>query len=378
MKIIISGAGIGGLTAGIALQQAGHDIEIYERETELRAVGAGLTLWANAIHALDKIGVGDAIREYGAMSGDGGIHSMTGQGIMVTDTQSIEQQVGTPNIVIHRADLQSILLGNFDGVIHYAKSLSAYQQNSDNVCVQFSDGTQAGCDVLIAADGIHSAIRQQMFPESKPIYAGYTAYRGIVDCDHARVGSMWGESWGYGNRFGIIPLPYDRIYWFATANTPEHQYTPLGIRQQTLLEMFGKWHNPIADLIRNTPEDKILQHGIYAIEPLKSWQDGRVILMGDAAHAMTPNLGQGACQAIEDAVALGQIFQQTTDVNVALSQYQQERLPRANMILKQSQMIGTIGQVENRLLANLRNVAFRYMPKSMREGNLMDVISYRV
>lgn len=378
MKIIIGGAGIGGLTAGIALQQAGHDIVIYEREAELRAVGAGLTLWANAIHALDKIGVGDAIQAYGAMSGDGGIHSMTGQGIMVTDTQSIEQQVGTPNIVIHRADLQSILLDNFDGVIHYAKSLSEYQQSNDQVCVQFSDGTQAGCDVLIAADGIHSAIRQQMFHESKPIYAGYTAYRSIVDFDHARVGSMWGESWGYGNRFGVTPLPNDRIYWFATANTPEHQITPLGIRQQTLLEIFCNWHDPIADLIRNTPEDKILQHGIYVIEPLKSWREGRVILMGDAAHAMTPNLGQGACQAIEDAVVLGQVFQHTTDVNAALSQYQQERLSRANTILKQSQMIGTIGQIENRLLANLRNMAFRYMPESMRERNLMNVISYQV
>jgi FAD-dependent urate hydroxylase len=378
MKAIIIGAGIGGLTTGIALQQVGIDVEIYERVSETKAVGAGLTLWANAIHALDAIGVGDAIRELSVKTEAGGIHSMTGDNIMATDITTLEKHVGIPNIVVHRAELQSVLHDNFNGSIHYTKQLKHYQQSADKVCAYFEDGTQAEGDILIACDGIHSPIRQQMFPDSKPIYAGYTAYRGIVDFDHARVGDMWGESWGYGNRFGFTPLNNNRIYWFATANTPECKSALTSSHKQTLLNMFKGWHNPIEELIIETPDDTILNNGIYEIAPLKSWQDGRVILLGDSAHAMTPNLGQGACQAIEDAVILGQLFCETSDIETVLSHYQQRRIPRSNSILKQSQQMGKMGQLENRLLCNLRNTTFKFIPNSIRIKTLVNMIGYQV
>ena len=378
MKAIIIGAGIGGLTTGIALQQVGVEVEIYERVPEMKAVGAGLTLWANAIYALDKIKVGNAIRDLAVLAQSGGIRSMTGDNVMVTDIATLENKVSKPTIVVHRADLQEVLEETFKGSIHYAKQLKCYQQHGDKVCAYFEDGTEAESDILIACDGIHSVVRQQMFPKSKPIYAGYTAYRGIVDFDHTRIGNMWGESWGYGNRFGITPLNQNRIYWFATANTNEHVSASLESHKQVLLNIFKDWHHPITDLIAETPDDAILNNDIYEIAPLKTWQEGRVILLGDAAHAMTPNLGQGACQAIEDAVTLGQIFGETSDIETALARYQERRISRANNILKQSQLMGKVGQVENHLLCNLRNTAFKLLPNSIRMKALVDVIGYQV
>jgi len=378
MKAIIIGAGIGGLTTGIALEQAGIDVEIYERVPEMKAVGAGLTLWANAIYALDKIRVGNAIRDFGVVAKAGGIHSMTGDNVMVTDTATLEHQVRIPTIVIHRAELQAVLEEAFNDVVHYAKQLRCYQQHGDKVCAYFEDGTQTEGDILIACDGIHSVVRQQMFPESKPIYSGYTAFRGVVDFDHEQIANMWGESWGYGNRFGITPLNQNRVYWFATANAPEHHFASVKFRQQALLQMFNGWHHPIQDLIAETPDDAILQNDIYEIARLATWQAGHVILLGDAAHAMTPNLGQGACQAIEDAVTLGQIFGETSDIDTALARYQERRIPRANNILKQSQLMGKVGQIENHLLCHLRNTAFKYLPNSIRMKTLIGVIGYQV
>lgn len=378
MKAIIIGAGIGGLTAGIALRQAGIEVDIYEREAELKIAGAGIALWANAVYALEKIGVGNDLTESSMAAQVAGLRNRKGEGLTVSDIEALKQIANKPTIVIHRAELQNILLDKFDGTVHYAKRMKSYYQVHNTVHASFEDGDQTEGDVLIACDGIHSAIRHQMFPQSKPIYAGYTVYRGVTEFDHEQIGDMWGEAWGYGMRFGVLPLRDNRVYWYATANAEIDKTVPMGIRQQTLLKLFTGWYHPVEKLLKATPEDKILQHDCYDIAPLQNWCDGRVILLGDAAHAMTPNMGQGACQAIEDAVVLGQLFDGKQDIDDILTAYQELRLPRANQILKQSQTIGKVGQLENPLLCNLRNMAMKLTPSSVQMNNLASVISYRV
>lgn len=377
MKVIIIGAGIGGLTAGIALSNQGIEVTIYERESQLAPVGAGLTLWNNALNALDKIGLGDAVREYGVSGSESGIHNQLGHDIVAMSNDSIEQHP-INYVVIHRAKLQLLLLNAFSGEINYSKQLSRYQQVEDAVRVHFADGSQDTGDILIGCDGIHSVVRQQMFPESNPIYAGYVAYRGVVDFEHEQVGKMWGESWGYGHRFGITPLQNNQIYWFATANQKDVKFVQNNNHKVVLQDIFADWHQPIPELIEATPPDRILRHAIYAINPLKSWRDNRVILLGDAAHAMTPNLGQGACQAIEDGVVLDKLFGAYDDYEKILQCYEDVRIPRANAILRQSQQVGMIGQIDNRVLCQLRNLAFRWTPPSIRMKTLNNIINFQI
>jgi len=378
MKAIIIGAGIGGLTTGIALQQIGVDVDIYEREHQLKKVGAGLALWANALNALEQLGIGDTVHRRGMATHVAGIRSNTGDALMVGDIKQLKNITDKPTVVIHRAELQDILLGAFEGDIHYAKQLSGYKQSDKCISVTFADGTSAQADILIGCDGIHSAVRTQMFPDAKPVYAGYTAYRGIIEFDHTQVESMWGEGWGFGKRFGILPVNQHQVYWYATLNADEGYVVPLENRQQLLLQQFEGWYTPVEDLLKATLPTSILQHDAYDIAPLQSWSDGRVILSGDAAHAMTPNLGQGACQAIEDAVVLSKSIQQTDSIENAIALFEARRIPRANAILKQSRTIGRMGQLSNPVSGHLRNMAFRLTPAFIRNKQLANVIGYQV
>ncbi|HRF94603.1 MAG TPA: FAD-dependent monooxygenase, partial [Aggregatilineales bacterium] len=168
---IIIGGGIGGLSAAIALEQAGIQVAVYERATELKPVGAGISLWANAIKALDQLGVGKQLRELGITEGSGGFHIPSGKTLLVSDIQAMQKRFGAPTIVIHRADLINILQEQVKGQIHLNKTFSGYQEHEQGITAQFADGTNAEADMLICADGIHSVLRKSWFPQSLPVYS---------------------------------------------------------------------------------------------------------------------------------------------------------------------------------------------------------------
>ena len=290
MKAIIIGAGIGGLSTAIALEKEGICAEIYEKSSEIKAVGAGLSLWKNALIVLDALGIGQAVRK-GAVSGhDGAIRSASGE--ILTSMQQVDESV-VMTAVVHRADLHRLLEDATQSPIHTGKAFIRYEKNENGIRAHFDDGTMAEGDVLIAADGIHSPIRKQMFPGSEPIYAGYTAFRAVIPFEHSGLNGLWGESWGRGLRFGITMLSDNRVYWFCTDNAPAGQFYEASARKQHLQSLYAGWHQPVEVLIAETPASDILHHDVYDIAALAGWQDGHVILSGDAAHAMTPNLGQG-------------------------------------------------------------------------------------
>jgi 2-polyprenyl-6-methoxyphenol hydroxylase-like FAD-dependent oxidoreductase len=227
-------------------------------------------------------------------------------------------------------------------------------QDESGVTVTSADGEEFRADLVIAADGIHSAVRSALHPDHPgPRYSGYTAYRGVSAVEIADGG---GETWGSGLRFGHVPLLDARIYWYATANQPRDKQAGPGGAHGDVTNLFGDWHDPIPAILAATPKEAVLHNDILDLPlPLVPFVSGRVALLGDAAHAMTPNLGQGACAAIEDAGALSRHLHEAPDLATALSRYDAERRPATAKLIRRSRLIGSFGQVENRLVRGLRD-----------------------
>jgi 2-polyprenyl-6-methoxyphenol hydroxylase-like FAD-dependent oxidoreductase len=360
MKAIIIGAGIGGLSTAVGLQQQGIEVHIYEQATAPRMTGAGLTLWANALRAYDRLGIelDDLLVPF-----QGVIRRADGTVLSQIDADAMRDRFGKTAAAIHRTDLMQRLLDNLDAKtsLHYGKSLVRYSHHDDSIRAHFDDKMPVTGDLLIGCDGIHSAVRGQMHPTAQPVYRGYPAWRAIVNFDHENV--PWGETWGRGARFGIVPLSDNRIYWFATANRPAQ--TPPANHRTELERLFADWHYPIPQLIAATPDDALLYNDIADLDPLPTWIDGRAVLLGDAAHAMTPNMGQGACQAIEDAAALAAALSACHSLDDALRAYEDQRLSHTAHIVRQSRRIGRVGQFDQWLLVTLRNRLMQLIPSAI-------------
>jgi 2-polyprenyl-6-methoxyphenol hydroxylase-like FAD-dependent oxidoreductase len=387
-KVMVAGAGIGGLSAAIALRRAGFEVSVFERATELREVGAGLLLAANAQKALRKLGLADAVASLGTPASAGEIRSWRGEVLASIPANELEKKVGALSAAVHRADLQTLLVREVgEGPLRLGAEVEAFEQDTSSVRVLLAGGHEERTDILVGADGLRSKTRAALFGSEKPRYAGYTAWRAVVElAERDEEFLPWGtgfEAWGRGARFGCAHIGKGRVYWFATANAPESAKdgTPGSptAPKATLLRFFGSWHPPIGEIIEATEEDAILRTDIYDRDPLGGrWGEGRVTLLGDAAHPMTPNLGQGACQAIEDAVVLARCLHEEGATAVALRRYEQLRSARTTKIMRRSRRIGQIGQVESPLLCRLRDRVLAMTPPKVQLRQLEEVVGYEV
>ncbi len=366
-RVIIAGGGIGGLVTAIALQREGIAVSVFERADELVEVGAGLTLWANAITSLRHIGLGELLESVGKRALRSRILSWRGDMLGEAPLEALTRQFGTPLIAVHRADLQAALLATLGpGGVRTGAACTGFEPNGDQARLRLANGEEVAGDLLIGADGLRSTIRAQMFGAAPPRYAGYTAWRGIAHITPRQWDdALVTESWGAGRRFGLVPLSNGRMYWFATLNAPEGVRDKPGEAKPALLDLFAGWHEPIAAVIAATDEAAILRNDIYDRPPLTSWSRGRVALLGDAAHPMTPNMGQGACQAIEDAVVLAERLSADDSVTAALQAYEARRLTRANAIAQQSLRLGQVAQWQSRWATLARDTLFRLTPPSL-------------
>lgn len=375
--IIVVGAGIGGLCSAIALRKAGFQVSIYEQAPEFARVGAGLTLWANAVKALRKLKVEETLSR--SRITDAEIRSWKGDLLHHSSMESLEKKLGAPGLAIHRADLHRILLASLPAnIVQVGKSLVGFEQSSQNVIAYFSDGSTDLADLLIGADGIYSAVRRQAFPSVQLRYAGYAAWRGVVSVRAGVHFDRTSESWGNGARFGIVPIGSKKIYWFATANLPAHRKPSPAERKSELLRRFRGWHAPVEALIKETEPEDILYNDILDFDPLPHWSTGKVTLLGDAVHPTTPNMGQGAGQAIESAVILANCLAEENELQAALTRYETIRRPRTAWITSQSRRLGQVGQIDNPILCNLRNLAVRLAPPSILERTLIQAADYEV
>ena len=374
--IIIIGGGIAGLCAAIALRQGGHDAHVYEQAEQIRAVGAGLTLWPNALQALAELGLAEAVVRAGSVVDKTQIRTDRGRVLAQTHLHDLAQQLGHPAIAIHRADLHQILLSALPlETTHLNHTFNRFEQDGQGVTVYFDNGPVVRGKWLIGADGLRSKVRMQMWPEARPRYAGYVAWRGVVEGVHHLVQGATSESWGRGARFGIVPLNERQVYWFATANEPDAAKGGQGDaarEKDALLARFQGWHEPVEALLRATPAEAILRNPLADLRPMKQWSQGRVTLVGDAAHATTPNMGQGACQAIESALVLARSIQKEP----LFAAYEQARHARTAWITNTSWQIGSVGQWQNPVLCALRNQMVALTPEAVLKRRLIAAATF--
>lgn len=365
-QVIIIGGGIGGLCAAISLRRIGMDVAVYEQADELREVGAGLTIWANAIKALRKLGLADEVIRRGSKIDRGELRTSKGRVLSRTATGQLEERFGEPTIAIHRADLHEILLAALPvQTVQLNMRCERFEEDEEGISVRFAHGETARAELLIGADGIHSVIRRQLFPEVELRYSGYTTWRGVVETrDEAALGKT-SESWGCGARFGIVRIDRERVYWFSTANTEAGRRLSPAESKSFLLDYFKGWHHPVEHLISSTPPEHILHNDIYDIEPIRKWHRGRAVLLGDSAHPTTPNIGQGACMAIESSLALTRCLRDGRDLAESLNRYERERMPRTAWVTNQSWRVGRIGQFRNPLVCAMRDIFVRLAPDSL-------------
>jgi 2-polyprenyl-6-methoxyphenol hydroxylase-like FAD-dependent oxidoreductase len=372
-KFAIVGGGIGGLTLAIALQRKGFDVTVYESAPELKPLGAGIVLAANAIKAYQQIGIADAILEKGYRLKLLRIKNQRGQTLSETNADEFSlKHGGINNFAIHRAELHRVLLQHLQpGTLQTAKNCIDFTHDAKGIRLVFSDNTSVHVPYVIACDGIHSVIRKKLIPTSIPRFAGYTCWRAIItDCPEGFDVTENSETWGAAGRFGIVPLGKNSIYWFACINTTANDPIMRSFKTSDLLAYFKNFANPIPDIIRRTRDEQLISNDIIDLKPLKQFSFNNLVLLGDAAHATTPNMGQGACMAIEDAVVLANCLGKYELVQEAFKQYEARRIARTTRIVNTSWHLGKIAQLENPLLIGLRNAALRLTPQRVAENQL--------
>ncbi|HLO79375.1 MAG TPA: FAD-dependent monooxygenase [Chitinophagaceae bacterium] len=370
----IIGGGIAGLTTAIALKRIGIDAMVIEATPEFRPVGAGLSLAANAMQAFREIGIADAVIAAGKNMAALTIFDQKGRVINRTNTERVNAKYGISNFSIHRAALHNVLYSYLspERVIKGKRSCGIEQLN-EGWRVFFEDGSNIESTFLIVAEGIHSPIRKIVAPASKLRYAGYTCWRGIVQNERQIV--SFSETWGTKGRFGIVPLADNQIYWFATKSVKEPASALKDFGKADLANNFRGYHEPVVDLISATPDQHIIWNDIFDLEPINRYAYGNLVLVGDAAHATTPNLGQGACMAIEDAVVLANCLKKNSKVPEAFERFQAKRLKRTHDIVNGSWQMGKIAQVEDPLVSNIRNAFFRLIPQFVYEKQIDDLFN---
>src|SRR5262245_35779142 len=278
MRVIIIGSGIAGLSAAIALRKVGIEVALYERAPELREVGAGISLWVNAVRALDHIGAGDSVRNASLKMVRSEMRARNGRKVQIAiDAPSLEKQFNLPEIVrmIHRADLVGALAEHLPpDVAHYGHECVGVENFDTQPRVRFANGHTDAADAIIGADGIRSVVRTAVLGPEEPRYSGYTCWRGICPRPASLEPGYIGEWWGRGKRIGITTIPGDRVYWFAVENAPQNQTVP--DTRSHLLAAFAGWAEPGPTLFATTASDQCLHNDIIDRPPGRLWSKGRV------------------------------------------------------------------------------------------------------
>jgi 2-polyprenyl-6-methoxyphenol hydroxylase-like FAD-dependent oxidoreductase len=356
---MIVGSGVGGLTAAVALQRAGKDVVVFERADRLLEVGAGFSLTSNALTALREIGLDKEVEANGDVIEFFVHRTRDGKVLATWPTGNISRNLGAPIVGITRPTMQRILSGTLDSAeIRFGHEFVGLDQDANGVTARFANGAEERGDVLVGADGSQSRVRT-IFDSTERRYSGYTTWLALADLESFAPATH--TQW-YGNQaiVGAHPSGAGKTYWYASKTAPPGEKDVDTKRE--LLEMFGDWHEPVPAMIEAT--QFIPRTDIYDLPRRERWGDGRVTLLGDAAHPMAPALGQGACQAIEDAVILARCLSANEDPAAALRTYETQRIERTAPIVKRARMQGKLMQGDNALIRVARWGSFRFAPTS--------------
>ncbi len=356
-KGIIIGAGIGGLTTSIALAQRGIATEVYEQAPALGEVGAGLWVAPNGLKVYQRLGLSEAILRSGKPLRKISVVDRDYKAISVIDGDERAKAHGFRTVAIHRAELHRLLVAKVDPVsIHLGKKFVAIDSRPDHVSVRFADGTSAVADFVICADGLNSVGRRLLHPKVTLRYSGQTCWRFVTDyalpeAEDDDMYEVWSEQKGL--RVGYSKINARQIYVFITAFTPAGGVSERGRVKADLLQLCAAFPEPIKAMINACDPDRILRNDLFDFKPFAGWTRGNVALLGDAAHATTPNLGQGACQAIEDAWVIAKMLSSHDDVSEAFRRYEALRGPKAAFITRTSHLFSTITNTSGAMKALL-------------------------
>jgi 2-polyprenyl-6-methoxyphenol hydroxylase-like FAD-dependent oxidoreductase len=363
VDVLIQGGGIGGLTLAIALLQKGYTVRVVERANGLSEIGAGIWMAANPMQVFDRLGFADKIAAAGWMVHRITLQDYNGEILQIADLSEVSKLFGFETVALHRSVLQKVLFEKLpSGVVLFGTEVKSLVQGEGSVSVQLMDGSSIDAKVVVGADGIHSRIRQLASLGGEKRYSGSSSYRAIArgarllspELDHDAY-----EIWGKGCRVGFSKINADDYYWYMTFDSvPEKSYSPEERKihaEKIFREFFPQW----IGLLENTRTDAILQTDISDLKRLATWSSGRVGLIGDAAHASTPNLGQGGAMAIEDAYSLANTFQKVGVNGRAFELYERQRREKVDWTVSTSWSIGRICHYKNPVARALRNALLK-------------------
>jgi 2-polyprenyl-6-methoxyphenol hydroxylase-like FAD-dependent oxidoreductase len=360
---VIVGGGVGGLTTALALRRVGIDSIVCEREVDLaRAqVGGCFSLYSNGMRPLQELGLKEEMLKIGSVLTRSEVRTPRGRMLGVADLGNLERRFDSPSVGASRTDTHRVLTSALgEEAIRMGASCNGYSQESDGIVATFADGSVEEGDILIGADGLRSTIRAQQFGQEQPRYAGYTVWQGIAEKTHAAFPTdAVVLCMGSGLRFVVYPVRDGRPYWAALLTTRQGGQDPEGGSKQAVRDLFSDWFPAVGEVIEQTPESAISRTDNFGRDPIESWGEGRVTLLGDAAHATTINIGQGACQAIEDAFTLAECAQSEPDFVSALRRYESRRVGRTAAIMKFAWQVGAVGQWANPIAVQARKQFLR-------------------
>jgi 2-polyprenyl-6-methoxyphenol hydroxylase-like FAD-dependent oxidoreductase len=335
-------------------------VTVYERAAELRPIGAGLSIWPNGVHALRALGLGDLAEE--APRGGGALRRADGSVLAEFDADVIAERYGAPLVGVHRADLHEALI---DGAGPDRVKLGAEVTGVGEGALTFADGATEAAGLIVGADGLNSAVRAEIVGDGPPDDSGIVAFRGVADWDGEVPAGEW---WGSGTVAGLLPLLTGRVYWYvAFRGAPDEAEM-----QRRITELA----HPLPDIVNATRPGETLAHRLYDRQPIDTWTRGTTTLLGDAAHPMLPFLGQGACTALEDAVALGAVAARH-DLAEALGDYEAARIQRTTKLVRDSARAARVALAGSGLGRGLRNALISVIPASVRLRQLDGTIHDR-
>lgn len=369
-QILVIGAGISGLATAVALQRRGKDVTVIEERADTSS-GAGISIWPNALAALDEIGLGDAVRDAGGRVTAGAMRWHDGSWLRHPSPQRLVKALGEPLVVIRRSALTKVLADALaDGTLHTGLSAREIVTTADGVRVTLSDTSTRDASAVIGADGTRSVVARHLNGPLADHYVGYTAWRGVADCPIDP--DVAGEALGPGIEFGHVPLGSDRTYWFATERAPEGHASAQG-ELAYLQTRFASWADPIPAVLAATDPDDVLRNDLYDRDQARQWSRGPVVVLGDAAHPMRPHLGQGGCQGLEDAAVLARFVDGDDNLAAAFARFAAFRRPRVRPLVRESKLIGQIVNMRPGVLSGIAIRASVLAPEALMTRHLAAV-----
>jgi 2-polyprenyl-6-methoxyphenol hydroxylase-like FAD-dependent oxidoreductase len=374
MRAIIVGGGIGGLTTAIALESRGIESAVYEAAPVLKEVGAGIWVPPNAMNVFERLGLAAKIKAAGKVVEEICVGTSKGEVWQKIVASEVIKRFGNATTTIHRGRLQKLLFEAVDpGTVHLDKRFTHFADDGQEVEVFFADGTSAKGDLLLAADGIHSAARRQLFGEIPLRYSGQTCWRAattfrLPDPESKRMFEMWGP--GAGLRFAYSQMTETEVYFYATVCEASGQKDVPGEVKGRLKKQYAEFGGLLGEIIDSAEEESIIRTDLFDFQPLHDWTHGHVALLGDAAHATTPNLGQGGAQAVEDSYVVAKCLAHARSIPAALKEYQAIRRPKAAHVVNTSWQYGQMTNWSNPVATWFRSFLMRRMPKKLGERQL--------